>query len=559
MAARLRMRLGDWLVEQGLIDRQTLEAALEEQRRSRERLGQILIRRGAIAPEALYEALERQLGIPRVRLSRMVLSPELARLLPEEVARRYRAIPYERSGRTLRVAMVDPLDYVAIDDLELITGLAIEPALVDEAEFSTGLARLYGPEEAVDVEGEGSEEAPEEAVFDETSPIVRFVAQTIERAVRLGASDVHFDPFVGGARVRFRIDGRLRTEQTIPHRTMRMAAARIKILAELDIAERRRPQDGRFRTAVDGREVDVRVSILPTIHGEKVVLRLLDQSRGVRRVEDLGLRPDNEARLLRLIDRPYGMLLVTGPTGSGKSTTLYALLERLNRPDRNIITVEDPVEYAIDGVNQIQVNPQAGLGFAVVLRSVLRQDPDVIMVGEIRDLETAEIAVRAALTGHLVLSTLHTNDAPGAIDRLRDMGIPPYLIAAALTGVVAQRLVRKVCPECRRTRPPTEAERAIFERHGLAVSEVAYGAGCPSCGYTGYAGRTAVQEVLVLDGPLGRQIAEGADGSAILQAAREQGFVRLIDDALEKASRGVTTVDEVLAVVPLEATDGKAP
>ncbi|MBT9281062.1 MAG: GspE/PulE family protein [Hydrogenibacillus schlegelii] len=553
------MRLGDWLVEQGLIDRQTLEAALEEQRRSRERLGQILIRRGAIAPEALYEALERQLGIPRVRLSRMVLSPELAHLLPEEVARRYRAIPYERSGRTLRVAMVDPLDYVAIDDLELVTGLAIEPALVDEAEFSTGLARLYGPEEAVDVEGEGSEEAPEEAVFDETSPIVRFVAQTIERAVRLGASDVHFDPFVGGARVRFRIDGRLRTEQTIPHRTMRMAAARIKILAELDIAERRRPQDGRFRTAVDGREVDVRVSILPTIHGEKVVLRLLDQSRGVRRVEDLGLRPDNEARLLRLIDRPYGMLLVTGPTGSGKSTTLYALLERLNRPDRNIITVEDPVEYAIDGVNQIQVNPQAGLGFAVVLRSVLRQDPDVIMVGEIRDLETAEIAVRAALTGHLVLSTLHTNDAPGAIDRLRDMGIPPYLIAAALTGVVAQRLVRKVCPECRRTRPPTEAERAIFERHGLAVSEVAYGAGCPSCGYTGYAGRTAVQEVLVLDGPLGRQIAEGADGSAILQAAREQGFVRLIDDALEKASRGVTTVDEVLAVVPLEATDGKAP
>ncbi|QZA32928.1 GspE/PulE family protein [Hydrogenibacillus sp. N12] len=555
--SRARLRLGDLLLQSGAITEEALAEALAEQRRTKERLGDILIRRGLITPEALYAVLEKQLGIPHVRLSRQALSPALAQIVPEALARKYRVIPYDRQGNVLSLAMVDPLDYYAIDDIELITGLTVRPALISPDEFAAALARLYGPEsEVVEEMAQGEEALREEEIYDEASPIVRFVTQTIERAVRLRASDIHFDPFAEGATVRFRIDGKLRREQTISRRVMQMVAARIKIVSDLNIAERRRPQDGRFRLVVDGREIDIRVSVLPTLHGEKIVLRLLDQSRGVRRVEDLGLAEDNFKRLVAITDRPSGMVLITGPTGSGKSTTLYALLDRLNQEARNIITIEDPVEYEIEGINQVNVNPQAGLTFASGLRAILRQDPNIIMVGEIRDLETAEIAVRAALTGHLVLSTLHTNDAVGAVDRLRDMGIPSYLIAAALNGVVAQRLVRRICPECRTRRKPAEEEALVLGRFGYGEVDALYrGGGCPTCGFTGYYGRLAVHEVFVLDERAKRMIAEGAEAQDILQHARARGMRRLIEDALEKVVAGETTLEEVFSEIGFAGFD----
>jgi len=406
------------------------------------------------------------------------------------------------------------------------------------------VARLYSGE--AEGEGEKGEESRPPEAMDESSPAARFVTETLQRAARLRASDVHIEPFSDGAQVRFRIDGRCRREHTLPFHLWNMVVVRIKILANMDIAERRRPQDGRMSFHVDDREIDVRVSALPTIHGEKIVLRLLDSRAGLKTIDELGFSEHNYELFLRMIRQPHGIVLLTGPTGSGKTTTLYAALQYLRSDEVNITTIEDPVEYEIPGINQVQVNERAGLTFAAGLRSLLRQDPDILMVGEIRDQETAEIAIRAALTGHLVLSTLHTNDAVGAVYRLVDMGVPPYLIAASLNGVVAQRLVRRVCSECAETYAPEAGELKLLRQAGMDVAELTRGRGCPTCGGTGYLGRIAVHEVLYLDEALRQAISEGAKRDELYRMARERGMTTLWEDALAKAVQGLTTVEEVL-------------
>ncbi|MBE3594988.1 MAG: type II/IV secretion system protein [Candidatus Carbobacillus altaicus] len=538
-----------------LITEDILQAALDEQKKTKERLGDILLKKGWLTQDALYGALERQLGYERLQLSRRLLPRYLAALIPETVAEKYQVIPYEQEGHLLRLAMVDPLDYYAIEDVEMMTGLDVRPALITYQEFTYAFARLYGPrDENLDAitDGVSFDESAlnEDEIYDENSPIVRFVHETVERAVRLGASDVHIDPQASGALIRYRVDGVLRRVQTINRQVLQMVAARIKIISGLNIAERRKPQDGRYRQQVDFRDIDIRVSILPTMHGEKVVLRLLDQSRGVKQLEELGLSQHHYRQLVSLSEKSNGIILVTGPTGSGKSTTLYAILKRLHTEQKNIITIEDPVEYEIEGINQVQVNAQAGLTFASGLRAILRQDPNIIMVGEIRDLETAEIAIRASLTGHLVLSTLHTNNALGAIDRLRDMGIPTYLLAASVNGLMAQRLVRRICTDCRRTRAILEEERLIFEQSSVPVPEVLEeGAGCDACGHTGYRGRLAVHEIIVLDRPLKRMIADGEPTETMVEYARREGMRSLWDNALDKVRQGETTLEEVLAEI----------
>jgi len=555
MVVPARKRLGEVLLAEGLITEDILQAALDEQKKTKERLGDILLKKGWLTQDALYGALERQLGYERLQLSRRLLPRYLAALIPETVAEKYQVIPYEQEGHLLRLAMVDPLDYYAIEDVEMMTGLDVRPALITYQEFTYAFARLYGPrDENLDAitDGVSFDESAlnEDEIYDENSPIVRFVHETVERAVRLGASDVHIDPQASGALIRYRVDGVLRRVQTINRQVLQMVAARIKIISGLNIAERRKPQDGRYRQQVDFRDIDIRVSILPTMHGEKVVLRLLDQSRGVKQLEELGLSQHHYRQLVSLSEKSNGIILVTGPTGSGKSTTLYAILKRLHTEQKNIITIEDPVEYEIEGINQVQVNAQAGLTFASGLRAILRQDPNIIMVGEIRDLETAEIAIRASLTGHLVLSTLHTNNALGAIDRLRDMGIPTYLLAASVNGLMAQRLVRRICTDCRRTRAILEEERLIFEQSSVPVPEVLEeGAGCDACGHTGYRGRLAVHEIIVLDRPLKRMIADGEPTETMVEYARREGMRSLWDNALDKVRQGETTLEEVLAEI----------
>lgn len=555
MVVPARKRLGEVLLAEGLITEDILQAALDEQKKTKERLGDILLKKGWLTQDALYGALERQLGYERLQLSRRLLPRYLAALIPETVAEKYQVIPYEQEGHLLQLAMVDPLDYYAIEDVEMMTGLDVRPALITYQEFTYAFARLYGPrDENLDAitDGVSFDESAlnEDEIYDENSPIVRFVHETVERAVRLGASDVHIDPQASGALIRYRVDGVLRRVQTINRQVLQMVAARIKIISGLNIAERRKPQDGRYRQQVDFRDIDIRVSILPTMHGEKVVLRLLDQSRGVKQLEELGLSQHHYRQLVSLSEKSNGIILVTGPTGSGKSTTLYAILKRLHTEQKNIITIEDPVEYEIEGINQVQVNAQAGLTFASGLRAILRQDPNIIMVGEIRDLETAEIAIRASLTGHLVLSTLHTNNALGAIDRLRDMGIPTYLLAASVNGLMAQRLVRRICMDCRRTRAILEEERLIFEQSSVPVPEVLEeGAGCDACGHTGYRGRLAVHEIIVLDRPLKRMIADGEPTETMVEYARREGMRSLWDNALDKVRQGETTLEEVLAEI----------
>ncbi|PTQ55516.1 MAG: Type IV fimbrial assembly, ATPase PilB [Candidatus Carbobacillus altaicus] len=550
MATHRRLRLGDLLIESGAITPVMLEEALKEQKRTKERLGDILLRRGLIREDMLFDVLSSQMGIERIRGEDVHVEPELLQLIPESMAKKYRVLPTGRDGQKLIVAMVDPLDYYAMDDLELLTGYTIQPVLISREDYHLVLARLYRQGDTWEKEGALEDERDEIEIALVDSPVARYVQEILERAVRLKASDVHIDPQSTDAELRFRLDGKLHSEGTISKSLYRSVATRVKILAELDIAEYRKPQDGRFRMQVDGREIDVRVSVLPTIHGEKVVLRLLDRRGGLLSLGELEFSPEHMTRLKAIMQRTYGIILVTGPTGSGKTTTLYAMLKEKQDETVNIITIEDPVEYELAGINQVNVQVQSGLTFASGLRAILRQDPNIIMVGEIRDLETAEIAIRAALTGHLVLSTLHTNDALGAIDRLKDMGIPAYLIAAATNGVIAQRLVRRICMQCRTPYTPSEEERIILEAHGKSgVTELYHGRGCASCGMTGYRGRIAVHEVVLFDEAIRRKVAGGTESDALRQIAREKGYGTLWEDALKKVLEGKTTMQEVLAEV----------
>ena len=531
--------LGAVLLEKGLVSAEQLASAVERQRRTGEMLGAVLTGTGLVSEEDLARALAEHLGYPFVEGDLPIDAAAVA-AVPEAVARHCRALPLAIQGRELTVAMADPGNPHHMDDLRYASRLSIRPVITTPRALERAFARVYAPGPRPRDGAEGDESAALEA------PVIRIVDGLLARAVADRASDVHVEPGEKEARVRFRVDGALYVHQSLPMAQHPAVLARIKVISGLDISERRLPQDGRFRTRVGERPVDVRVSTLPTIFGEAAVLRLLDKSALATTPEGLGFAPEAVAALRRLVEAPYGMVLVAGPTGSGKTTTLMTALAQIDAVRRNVTTVEDPVEYELPGVNHVQVNPRAGLTFAEGLRALLRQDPDVVVVGEVRDGETADIAVRAALTGHLLLSTIHTNSAAGTAPRLLDIGGEPYLVASALVGVVGQRLARRLCPRCA-TREPAGADEAV-RCHGLleAGESVGRAGGCSFCDRTGYRGRIALTEVLALDAPLRRLILQRAPASALHEAAVSGGMRPLFADGLAKARAGLTTLEEVM-------------
>lgn len=546
-----RKRIGDLLVETGLLTEAHLMEALEEQKRSSQRLGDVLLSKGFITEQQLIEVLEFQLGIPHVQLYRQSIDQRAVNLISYKLAEEYTVLPLRTEGQKLIVAMVDPLDYYAIEELRLVTGFRIEPTIASREEMKRMIQRYYGMQESVDQVLEQiqlNEDEMASALEDEASPVVRTVNQMITQAVLVHASDIHLDPMETEVVLRFRVDGVLRTERTLPKHLQQVIVARIKIMSKLNLTERRLPQDGRFDISVDKYTVDVRVSTLPTVHGEKVVMRLLNPAQSVSNIEQLGFSSHNLSRYKQVMSSSYGMMLVTGPTGSGKTTTLYATLQALNSSDINVITVEDPVEYQLAGVNQVQVNSAIGMTFARGLRSILRQDPNLIMIGEIRDLETAEIAIRASMTGHFVLSTLHTNGSVNAITRLLDMGVEPFLVASTVDCIVAQRLVRRVCPSCAESYIPNDEERKWLSKYNLQNTQLYQGEGCEGCAHTGFKGRIAIHEVLLLDDTLRKMITERRPDDEYLDHALLHGLIPLLQDGLMKAAEGKTTITEVLRV-----------
>ncbi|MBB5180731.1 type IV pilus assembly protein PilB [Planomicrobium koreense] len=550
--ARTRKRLGDILIELGLLTEADLQGALEGKQND-QKLGDALVQRGHITEQQLIETLEVQLGIPHVSLFRYPFEPKLFNVVPKDFAKRKMLVPLKTEGDKLYVAMTDPTDFFAIDDLRLTTGFQIEPAIASKDDVMRTIAKYYEEESYDDILEDMPQSAEQqEDLNDIDAPIVRLVNQILSNAVSMKASDVHLDPQESKILVRYRIDGTLRTERILPKTMQQMVTARLKILANLDITENRVPQDGRIKTHVDFRAIDLRVSSLPTVFGEKIVMRILDLSNNLTDISKLGFTDLNMKRFMAEIDKPNGIVLISGPTGSGKSSTLYAALNKLNSEEVNIITVEDPVEYQLEGINQIQVNANVGLTFAAGLRSILRQDPDIVMVGEIRDKETAEISIRASLTGHLVLSTIHTNDSIASITRLMDMGVEPFLVTASLNGVVAQRLVRKVCRDCREIQPATPREQDIAAKRGITLDVVSRGKGCSQCNMTGYRGRMAIHEVLIVDEPMKMVINRGGTAAEIREIAVRNNTIFLIDDGLLKVKEGMTTTEEVLRVAMID-------
>jgi type IV pilus assembly protein PilB len=557
---RRRVRLGQILLEAGVINRVQLEAALAEQERTGERLGAVLRAMGLGSQEAVAEALAQQLRIPHVRIDLNALDEGLLLAVPEPVARRHQVIPVSVKGNRLVLGMVDPMDLLAADDVGRITKMMIEPAVITQDDFQRAIgqyptaAGTVGEiidQIAVPKHGEGEPVEQLQAVAQD-APVVRLVNLIIVQAVREGASDIHIEPQERRVRVRQRVDGNLYTTMTPPAHVHAALVSRLKIMANMNIAERRAPQDGRVDLKIDNQDVRLRVSTVPTTYGETAVVRVLARSSAAVATDRLGLRPEDALRFEGIITRPHGIILFTGPTGSGKTTSLYAVLSRLNRTDANIVTIEDPVEYQLPGINQVQVNPKAGLTFASGLRSFLRQDPDIIMVGEIRDEETARIAIHAALTGHLVLSTLHTNDAPSAVARLVDMGIEPFLVSSSVIGVVAQRLVRVLCEACRE---PYTPDPEVLQVLGVdlaprAAPPMFYRAtGCDLCNRIGYHGRTGLFEIMPVEERVRDLVARHAPASALREAALAAGMRTLQDDGVAKVLEGTTSLDELRRAV----------
>ena len=568
--------LGDLLIEQGWISALQLETALAHQRERGGRLGAILVRLGYLSEEEVSAILSRQCGIESVDLNVYDVDPKAVALLPRDAAVRYSALPLSRAGRTLTVAMIDPANIFAIDDIKFMTGLNIQPVIVSSTSLVAAIDRYYGSDRSVELAGAmgavladqaggqacevaveaGTDEGEEEINLDslegaDLAPVVRLVNLILFDALRRQASDIHIEPYEKEVRVRFRLDGLLYHVMNPPLRMRHALASRLKIMARLDIAERRLPQDGRMKVRVRmadrARSLDFRVSTLPTIFGEKIVMRVLDKESLRLDMRELGFEPEALEKFRRNIERPYGMVLVTGPTGSGKTSTLYSALQSLNTPSTNILTAEDPVEFNLPGINQVQMKESIGLNFSTALRSFLRQDPNVILVGEIRDFETAEIAVKAALTGHLVLSTLHTNDAPSTVSRLMNMGIEPFLVATSVSLIQAQRLVRRVCRECAmEVSYPAEALAGVgfpaSEHHRLTLVR---GRGCEACNGTGYKGRIGLYEVLEVTDSMRELILVGASGLEIRRRAIDEGMRTLRQSGLEKIRAGLTTIEEV--------------
>jgi type IV pilus assembly protein PilB len=553
--------IGQKLIEAKLIDSTALLKAQQQQKNMGGNLAANLVKIGAISEQHLTEFLSRLYNVPAADMNSIEPDPACIKLLPGDVATKFMALPIKRNGRKLIVVMANPSNIFAIDDIKFITGYDVEPWVASETAVKKGIDRHYDSagtmadvmkgieEELAIVEEEETAESETAALSQaEEAPIVKLVNSLIADAVRKGASDIHIEPYEKLLRVRFRIDGVLHEMMAPPFKFKSAILSRLKIMADLDIAERRVPQDGRIKIKVVNRVIDLRVSTLPTIFGEKIVMRILDKSNLNIDLEKLGFEPLAMKQFVDAISSPYGMVLVTGPTGSGKTTTLYSALSRINTPEVNVMTAEDPVEYNLDGINQVLINEDIGLTFAAALRAFLRQDPNIIMVGEIRDLDTASIATKAALTGHLVLSTLHTNDAPSAIGRLIDMGIEPFLVASSVNMVLAQRLVRRVCTGCK-----AKLELSKELRNELQLSdadckgaEFLEGAGCVDCSNTGYRGRQGIYEVMPMTTALRELVLERASATAIKRLAVEEGMLTLRRDALMKLRRGLTTPEEVL-------------
>ncbi|MEE9227533.1 MAG: ATPase, T2SS/T4P/T4SS family [Acidimicrobiia bacterium] len=545
--------LGTMLVQEGLLDRADLDRATEIQGETGMPLGRILVEEKFVKETDLVKTLARHIGLEFVSLDEVTIDPSASALIPEPLARRYNAIPIAFEDGSLVVAMADPANVLAIDDIRAITGLDVLPRVATKTEVEDAISRMARFDDSVsdlgdllDDEAEVEDLGALEASVDE-APVVKLVNTIITRAINERASDIHIEPGERDLRIRFRIDGVLHESMSTPRAIANAMVSRLKIMADINIAERRIPQDGRMSLKVAGKQVDLRVATLPSVYGEKVVLRILDRSSVMLELTDLGFGARNLERFQEAYERPYGAILVTGPTGSGKSTTLYATLNVLNDPKVNIITVEDPVEYRLGGITQIQVNRKAGLTFASALRSILRADPDVVLIGEIRDRETAKIAIEAALTGHLVLSTLHTNDSSSSIGRLIEMEVEPYLVASSIDGILAQRLARRLCEKCKVTTPPVAEE---FEKLGLETPKEVYSPeGCGSCANTGYRGRLALHEILLVDEEIQRLAVERRPSDEIKAAALAAGMTTLWQDGIEKVATGVTSLEEIMRVV----------
>jgi len=557
---RTRTRLGDLLVQDGVITPEQLDQALAHQQVTKQRLGQALVSTRAITEATLVATLAAQVGLGFVDLSEHPVDPSAVARVPAALCRRSSLLPVGLDDqRRLVVAMADPGDVVALDDLRSITGLEVVPVVATREDLAAAVERFCRADAdlddlttAISADVDPQEDLSLVAAAVEDAPIVRYVNLLIDQAITDRASDIHIEPGEHELRVRFRIDGVLHEVMRSPRSVQSGVTSRLKIMADIDIAERRRPQDGRLSVLHSGRKIDLRVATLPTVWGEKVVMRILDNSTASLDLADLGFSDVNHARYATSYRKPYGMVLVTGPTGSGKSTTLYATLNIVSRPEINVITVEDPVEYRLPGINQVQVNPKAGLTFAGALRSILRSDPDVVLLGEIRDAETATIAVEAALTGHLVLSTLHTNDAPSAITRLTEMGIEPFLVGSALDCVLAQRLARRLCGRCKEPYQPDErllATAGFPHVPGELLPVLHRPVGCSACARTGYKGRLALHEVMTVTEGVERLAVEHASASDIARLAVSEGMGRLRDDGWAKVRAGLTSVEEILRVV----------
>jgi type IV pilus assembly protein PilB len=553
-------KLGDILVREGLISQDQLRKALSEQKSTGMRLGYTLVKLGFVEETEVTKMLARQYRMPAVDLSRFEVDPKILKLLPPDIAMKYTVLPLKREGRTLTIAIADPNNVTAIEDIKFITRCDVFPVIAGEYTLRNAIDRYYqqsdaqlqellkGVEAAEEdlevVEDQADEEVKAQDLADD-APVVKLINGLLTDAVKRGASDIHIESFEHELRVRYRVDGVLHEVMKPPVKMKAALISRVKIMAQLNIAERRVPQDGRIKLKMGARLIDFRVSTLPVLFGEKVVLRILDKGNLTLDLSKFGFEPKPEADLMRNIMNPYGMVLVTGPTGSGKTTTLYSALSKINTIEVNILTAEDPVEYNLMGINQVLVRNEVGMTFAAALKAFLRQDPNIIMVGEIRDLETGSIAIKAALTGHLVLSTLHTNDAPSTITRMVDMGIEPFNVASAVNLIVAQRLVRRICVNCKEQHPYTDEELHAL---GVRASEGPFskGTGCDTCNGTGYKGRQGLYEVMALSSPLRRGILKGASTEELRELAVKEGMLTLRMDGMLKVKKGITTLEEVV-------------
>jgi type IV pilus assembly protein PilB len=566
----MSVRLGELLIKANLISQDQLKEALKVQKDTGAKLGEALIRLGHVAEEDITECLSQQFGVPSINLAHFEIDPSVIKLVPADVARKYNILPVNKTGATITIAMADPTNVFAMDDIKFMTGYNVEPVVASELGIRSAIENYYGTTHSLELKKvmedlqqtenadlEVMEEAEDMdvdalAAESEEAPVVKLVNLILTDAIKRGASDIHIEPYEKEFRVRFRVDGILYEIMNPPLKLKDAMTSRLKILAKLDISEKRLPQDGRIKLKMKlndkNKELDFRVSILPTLFGEKIVMRLLDKDNLRLDMTKLGFEPESLAKFEEAIFKPWGMVLVTGPTGSGKTNTLYSALARINTPEVNIMTAEDPVEFNLPGINQVQMKEQIGLNFAATLRSFLRQDPNIILVGEIRDFETAEIAIKAALTGHLVLSTLHTNDAPATINRLMNMGIEPFLVATSVQLIAAQRLVRRTCSNCREEVEiaPQALMNLGYRKDEIGTFKVYKGRGCEKCGSTGYKGRVGLVEVMQIDDDIREMILSGSSAIELKRKAMDNGMITLRRSGLIKIKEGVTTIEEVV-------------